>query len=208
MSMEAAVDTIERDSLRGETVSEAPLATLLARAFRDYPLLHWLLGPRAYDKAAHSTLFRIVLGVPGAEKFKVERSADGAGVAIWLSATDLPLFSSSQARKAFWLFRRELGKDVASRLVQFYMASERWHPEFDYDYLFLLGVEPVRQGQGVGSAMLANHFRDSDRKGRCTMLETSDPANLLFYKRLGYEVIRQYVIAIGAPPTWVVARNP
>lgn len=54
-------------------------------------------------------------------------------------------------------------------------------------YLGAVGVMPNRQGQGLGSALLASMLKRCDRQGLPAYLESSNPDNVSFYARLGFK---------------------
>jgi ribosomal protein S18 acetylase RimI-like enzyme len=85
------------------------------------------------------------------------------------------------------------------------MAS--YHPHEPHWYLPLLGVDPTRQGQGIGSALLQHAAALCDRAGQLAYLESSNPANVPLYERHGFEVVG--TIQAGASPTFYpMVRKP
>jgi predicted N-acetyltransferase YhbS len=74
-------------------------------------------------------------------------------------------------------------------------------------YLGVLGVEPARQGSGVGSALLATGLRICDQNRVGTYLETAEPRNLPFYSRFEFEVLSTTELR-GGPPVWSMWRDP
>ena len=88
-------------------------------------------------------------------------------------------------------------------------AMHRKHPKEPHHYLFVLGVEPSRQGQGVGRALLdALSARADDAKLPC-YLETDTEDNVRFYRSAGYDVIDELRIAsLGDLHMWCMRRAP
>ncbi len=83
-------------------------------------------------------------------------------------------------------------------------------------YLAALGVDPNRQGQGIGSqqmrAMLAEIDGGAARGAArgAAYLETGEEINVRFYERLGFEV-RERAIQLAPPPGpthWTMWRPP
>ena len=66
---------------------------------------------------------------------------------------------------------------------------DRYHPKDPHWYLAMIGVDPARQGQGVGSALLRHSLAQVDGQGFPAYLESSNPANVPLYERHGFEVI-------------------
>jgi GNAT superfamily N-acetyltransferase len=66
----------------------------------------------------------------------------------------------------------------------------------------VVGVDPERQGQGVGSAIIREGLALADRESRPCYLETSEPRNLAFYQRLGFVVLQEAILGRGGPKAW------
>lgn len=64
-----------------------------------------------------------------------------------------------------------------------------FHPEGPHWYLAAVGVDPARQGEGLGSAMVKEGLRRCDAGGLPAYLESSNPRNIPLYERHGFEVI-------------------
>ena len=62
------------------------------------------------------------------------------------------------------------------------------HPEEPHWYLAIIGVDPARQGQGIGSLLLDYALAGCDRDGLPAYLESSNPANVPLYERHGFVV--------------------
>jgi predicted N-acetyltransferase YhbS len=84
---------------------------------------------------------------------------------------------------------------------------ERRHPDDRHLYLSVLGVEPSRQGGGIGSQLLAPGLELCDRDGVAAYLETGKERNIAFYSRHGFEVTGQLKLPAG-PPVWFMRREP
>ena len=81
------------------------------------------------------------------------------------------------------------------------------HPEEPHWYLFSIGVDPHHQGEGLGSLLMEHALPMSDADGTIAYLESSNPRNVPFYQRHGFEVM--HVVQIGSSPTFtLMARQP
>ncbi|MFH0751665.1 MAG: N-acetyltransferase [Chloroflexota bacterium] len=74
-----------------------------------------------------------------------------------------------------------------------------WHLEY-------LAVDPDRQGQGVGSQVLAFGVRRADEAGFACALETSNERTIALYGRLGFEVRGEARPFRSGPPVWSMWR--
>jgi ribosomal protein S18 acetylase RimI-like enzyme len=75
-------------------------------------------------------------------------------------------------------------------------------------YLSGIGVEPERQGRGIGSALMRAGLARADAAGEHAVLITHSPDNLPFYERHGFTVVVEEDIPGGGPPAWAMARKP
>jgi GNAT superfamily N-acetyltransferase len=80
------------------------------------------------------------------------------------------------------------------------MPPEHW-------YLMVLGVEPERQGQGVGGELIAPILERADGERLPCYLETMKERNVTFYKKHGFEVVVEDAFPDG-PPYWTMRREP
>ncbi len=84
---------------------------------------------------------------------------------------------------------------------------EKHHPRVPHWYLMSIGVDPFRQGEGLGSLLMEHALPMSDADGTLAYLESSNPRNVPFYQRHGFDVIE--VVQIGDSPTFtLMAREP
>jgi len=84
---------------------------------------------------------------------------------------------------------------------------ERVHPREAHFYLAVLGVDPPRQGQGLGSRLIAPGLEMCDREGVGAFLETAKARNVVFYERHGFRVMRDLRLPRG-PTVWLMWRDP
>lgn len=83
----------------------------------------------------------------------------------------------------------------------------KYHPDGPHWYLPLIGVDPARQGKGLGDALMAHALKRCDRDKLPAYLESSNPRNLPFYRRHGFESLG--AIQAGSSPTIIpMLRQP
>jgi ribosomal protein S18 acetylase RimI-like enzyme len=99
---------------------------------------------------------------------------------------------------------RFLGLRTASVLGALDRMEER---DPSHWYLFILGTEPAAQGQGLGSALLAQALARVDADGMPAYLESSSERNLVLYGRHGFEITSEVAIP-GGPRIWPMWREP
>ncbi len=81
------------------------------------------------------------------------------------------------------------------------VAAEHW-------YLMCLGVDPTRQGQGVGGRLIQPILARADAERLPCYLETMKEGNLPFYRRYGFEVVVEDEIPKGGLRFWTMRRDP
>ncbi len=100
---------------------------------------------------------------------------------------------------------RELAPDRLGEVFEFLVQVGEAHPQIEHWYLPVIGVDPVRQGSGYGSLLLARTVAEIDGQGVAAYLESSNVANIPLYERFGFEVISE--IQSGDSPTiWPMLR--
>ena len=187
----------------------AALGQVLGRAFRDDPVFTWLLPDPAKRAAALPGFFGAIarhhfLAGGGAE---VAVSDSGIGAAaLW----DPPGCWSQHPREQVAMlpamvraFRGRLG--VARALSEEMKAA---HPEEPHWYLGMIGSDTAVRGGGYGSALMRSRLDRCDAEGAPAYLESSNPDNIPYYLRFGFEVTGEIAMPGGGPPLWPMWRQP
>ena len=63
------------------------------------------------------------------------------------------------------------------------------HTSEDVWYLDVLGVDPSKQGKGIGSALIRFGLERAARDGADAFLETAVEANVAYYERFGFRTV-------------------
>ena len=75
-------------------------------------------------------------------------------------------------------------------------------------YLFMLGTEPASQGRGLGSTLLEPMLELCDEQSMAVHLESSNPRNVPFYQRHGFEVTAEIELGGDGPLVQPMRRAP
>ncbi len=94
------------------------------------------------------------------------------------------------------------------RALRVLSTIERQHPRTPHWYLAVLGTDPIHQGKGIGSALLAPILERCDRDGTGAYLESSKHSNIAFYRRHRFEVTGEIALPGGPNGVAHVARSP
>jgi ribosomal protein S18 acetylase RimI-like enzyme len=86
---------------------------------------------------------------------------------------------------------------------------ESMHPHEPHWYLASLGTAVDVQGKGVGSALMRPVLEHCDKEGLPAYLESSKERNVPFYRRHGFEVVKEVTLpGKNAPNIWTMWRDP
>jgi GNAT superfamily N-acetyltransferase len=188
--------------LRPATPEDRPaLAAMFARAFYDDPPMAWA-APDEGSRLRRARVFfaaRLRTLLPHELAWTTE---DRAGAALWAppDAWRAPPRELVSAARSIPLRRLPHVLTGMTRV-------ERLHPRGRHLYLAVLGVEPERQGEGVGSRLLAPGLELCDREAVPAYLETAKERNVTFYARHGFRVMRELRLPRG-PRVWLMWREP
>lgn len=184
------------------------LADVLTRAFADDPFFSWIAGdgPGARE--------RMRIGWAGTLRFAsaglsaTYTTEDLAGAAIWVppdrspsSLLDSLRLTPSLGRLTGWRRLRKVAAAVA-------LIEERRHHHVPrpHAYLSALGVDPARQGQGIGTALMRPMLERCDREGFPAYLETATARNLPLYQRQGFAVVGEMTLEEAGVSGWLMLR--
>ena len=131
----------------------------------------------------------------------------GAAAAVWLPPPGRWQLSRSQRVRLLPPLVRFLGVRTVSVLGGLDRMEERHPRDPSQWYLVILGTEQAAQGQGLGSALLAQVLARVDADGTPAYLESSSERNLALYRRHGFEITSEVAIP-GGPRIWPMWREP
>lgn len=181
----------------------------LARAFHDDPMLEFILPDEA-KRAGPATWFFTAATKYGHRYGHVFTTGEQvAGDAIWLPPGEAKMNPIRMVRCGMLLAPLKFGTGAFGRFMSLVNHMEHLHerdmPEPHW-YLMVLGVDPPRQGQGVGSALIQPMLDRADAEGLPCYLETMKTKNLPFYQRHGFSVVVEDDLPKGGPHFWTMKR--
>lgn len=103
------------------------------------------------------------------------------------------------------------GPAAFERFSAFFAAIEPFHHEAapgPHWYLEILGVDPTRQGQGIGSGLIQPVLARADADGVACYLETANPKNVPFYLGRGFAVVVETIERVSSLRLWTFRRDP
>jgi ribosomal protein S18 acetylase RimI-like enzyme len=142
----------------------------------------------------------------GLTRGHVYAAGDRRAAAIW-SPPDVQIFDELWGPRLAGLIVELIGESAGPRL-QGLTRMVSHHPEEPHFYLMLLGTHPAHQGQGLGGALLRPMLERCDAQGLVAYLESSNPRNIAFYERHGFEVLCEVKLADDGPVAHPMQRKP
>ncbi|MFN0029262.1 MAG: GNAT family N-acetyltransferase [Acidimicrobiales bacterium] len=194
----------------------AAVADALSDAFAQDPLMSWLIG--LDDPAARAVALRTAMFVPavraagrGGNSFLLQDDAGTvAGAALWVAPdsgfftrADVELVRSELAQWADPGAEQRLGA-LGEVLGRHHLTPPADQPHF---HLQFLGMAGAHRGRGSGASLLGPVLARCDADGLAATLESSNPRNLSFYRRLGFETVWEDAPE-GGPILTGMARGP
>jgi ribosomal protein S18 acetylase RimI-like enzyme len=171
---------------------QARVIATIVSAFIEDPVERWLFP----EPLQYLTNFPTFVAAFGGAAFARQTvwALDGfAAVAVWIppgaEADAEPIIAALRDGVSF-----EQHDDVFAVLGQMDAA----HPSYPHWYLPWLGVDPAKQGAGLGGQLLKHCLEIVDQDHLPAYLETPNPRTISFYEHHGFEVTS--VAQAGACP--------
>lgn len=197
--------TLQRDSVR-------QAGDVLARAFQDDPLYAYILPDDAERRQRLPDMFAALV------KYSLLFGActttpELAGVASWLrpGSTEVTFWRVVRAGLGLQTSVARFSREARERFMAVMGYADATHKQLMQEphwYLWALGVEPGRQGQGIGSALLRPGLDWADEAGVPCYLETQTERNAAFYQRRGFRILKGGDIPGHGVPFWAMVRQP
>lgn len=200
----AAVDV--RPALKSDIKQ---LAGVLGRAFYDDPVMVWMLPEDAHRKRALARMFATMtrhhfLAGGGGEV------ASGTGTIGAAALWDPPgCWRQTPLQELLMMpgFVRAFGRRP-TRGRQTAELMKKHHPDEPHWYLAVIGSDPTVRGGGFGQALMRSRLERVDAEHAPAYLESSNPDNVPYYQRFGFEVTGEIVLPDGGPAMTAMWRRP
>ena len=198
-------DIIKLDKTQVKAAGE-----VLGRALQDDPVSVYDIPVTEKRHAVIKHVFQMTscLGVKYGETHATSLNLEG--VAVWLPYINKEYKFIADIRCSLKAKFYKLGRDAGKRIKPIEEHSTKVHREFapgDHWYLQTLGVEPTHQGKGYGSLLMEYMLEKIDSTNPLPIfLETSTEINVKFYKRFGFEVVREGIIPETDVEQWYLLR--
>ncbi|GAA2591192.1 MULTISPECIES: GNAT family N-acetyltransferase [Streptomyces] len=177
---------------------------LLDEAFQDDPVSSWVFPGEEYRRRTHHRLMAAFADAVFAGG-RVDLTEDGAACALWL-----PVPAEAQAGDEDGPAQVREAVDPGNERVELIARlTEDIHPAGRaHAYLWMIGVAPGRQGEGLGTALIERALGRCDREGLPAYLEASSARGRVLYERLGFEFTGRALELPDGPRMWPMWREP
>ncbi|MFI7009228.1 GNAT family N-acetyltransferase [Streptomyces sp. NPDC050145] len=180
---------------------------LLDAAFMDDPVSGWVLPGEEYRRARHARLMGVFTDVTYDEGY-IDLAEDGSAVALWVDMPAEPHPGEGDGEDEAVQVRQAVDPDN-ERVEQIARWTSEIHPVGRaHAYLWMIGVAPDRQGEGLGTALIAPVLERCDREGLPAYLEASNPRSRALYERLGFVFTGTALDLPDGPSLWPMWREP
>jgi len=181
---------------------------LFGRALYDDPLTcHLVPDPARRHRFQH--IFRCYIRY-GYLYGHVTVPEDLTGVVVSIPPGQYAFTLGRLLRIGFLRLPLEFGFSLTHRVWTTLTCFERHHQQdmpTPHWYLLAIGVDPLLQCKGIGSALLQTVLVEADQTGHPCYLESTSERNIAFYERHGFRVLRRGEIPGGGPPYWTMLRE-
>ena len=165
------------------------LSVTLGRAFFDDPVMCWMLPDVDQRRRRLHRLFAALTRYHHLSRGGVEVAPDGDGIggaALW----DPPgqwEHTRAEELRAMPRLLLAFGASLRRGLEVSELMKEA-HPEEPHWYLAVIGSDPAVRGKGFGQALMRSRLDRCDAEHAPAYLESSNPDNVPYYERFGFEV--------------------
>ena len=186
-------------------------AEVTARAFFNYPMMTSYF-PNLARRERHLAWYMGQVQVCGLRYGRVYAAPDLAGTACFLPPEHNRIRFWEYMQNGFALAPFKWGLKDYGRVLECEEVVEQAHDEIPkgrpHYYLWWLAVEPAKQGQGIGSALLAPGLAEADQRRLPVYLETHAEKNVDYYQKRGFTLARKANVAKYNLPFWCMVKEP
>lgn len=177
------------------------VAKVLAMAYTEDPIHIWAF-PRASTRLADATLF-FTFYLRRMQQYSWDVFATSDRLAVVVASVVLKGKSAyPDGIRHLPILMRKM-----STVTDYFQWIENFRPEVDHRYFEFVGAVP-NAPRGTGSFLVSNVLKIFDGEGFPVWTWSSNPRNLSFYRRLGFEIGPELRRDTSTPPVTSIWRPP
>ena len=178
------------------------IARVLAEAYAEDPVLLWAM-PRAATRQADATaFFTFFLRRIRPHRREVFATSDRSAVAVMTRVAQRDRKSHDNSRTLPTLVR------MTSPVAEYFRWIETFRPDVEHQYLEFIGRLPMPSSRGQGTFLLESILTTAAREGIPVWSWSSNPRNLNFYRRLGFDTGTELRRDVSTPAVTLLRRPP
>jgi ribosomal protein S18 acetylase RimI-like enzyme len=182
------------------------MAAQLAKTFFDDPVTSHIFNRSSRREAGLRAYFGTQMRADYLPFGGCYTTDDYSGSAIWAPAGK-PLLTGLKGVLTMFRVLPYVAHNLVTTL-RILNLVEGMHPHEPHWYLATLGTAVERQGTGIGGALMRPVLEHCDAEGLPCYLESSKERNVPFYRRHGFEVVKEVQLPADGPPIWTMWREP
>lgn len=184
---------------------------MLARAFQEDPgMCHVLPGEAERQKKLPWLMSRAAqLGHLFGEAYVTTQQPGGC--AIWLKPGATDISTDKLMKAGFAMAPLKLGFQVIDRfkrIVEHFGQIRKSAMREPHWYLMMIGVDPVRQRQGLAGHLLHPVLAQADAAKLPCMLETAAENSLPCFRKHGFDILNESLLPETQLRVWTLSRKP
>jgi ribosomal protein S18 acetylase RimI-like enzyme len=183
-----------------ESEKDAVIDTLKL-AFGSDPATRWV-WPDPQKYLLHFSAFAKAFGGRAFVNKTAYYIGNYSAAALWLSPNIEPDIDTMLG-----LLHTTTSEEAQNILPRVFEKMGSFHPTEPHWYLPLLGVDPLYYGKGLGSILMKYASKIFDKDNSLAYLESSNPKNIPFYQRHGFEQLGTIEVD-EFPPLFPMLRKP
>ena len=186
-------------------------ANILTKAFLFDPFFSWLFPGKSHESNLHQWWYFLTRHASKSPEWALSVDEDNSTSSIWtkpildLNESDN---SDDDGQDAFVNLMHELVGDRISQVLEAFAEVNANHPSQPHWYLQAVGTVPEMQGKGRAAKLLQPILEICDKEETGAYLESTNPRNLSFYYRLGFETQKELSLDGGKAALTCMWRDP
>jgi GNAT superfamily N-acetyltransferase len=181
---------------------------LLDAAFQDDPVSRWVFPGDEYRRTTHHRLMAAFTDIV-LDEGRIDVTEDGTACALWLPMPEGEHGEEDEEGGDSFAELREIVDPENERVELIGRLTGEIHPAGRaHEYLWMIGVTPDRQGEGLGTALINSVLDRCDREGLPAYLEASSARSRALYERLGFAPAGPALDLPDGPQMWPMWRDP
>ncbi|HNS18746.1 MAG TPA: GNAT family N-acetyltransferase [Bacteroidales bacterium] len=141
---------------------------------------------------------------------EVYTSANAEGAVLWLRPGESEITREKAEKGGLALLLPLVEKEALDRFNAVFEFLAPYHKKDAAEphwYTFVIGVDPPFQGHGIGKALMNPVMEKACKTNTPIYLETADPANIPFYQKLGFQMVRELTHPGSGLKLWTLMKT-